>query len=121
MSETELEVQPKRRGRPKTINVDKKEYQKQYREKNREVLSEKKKEYYSENKERILENQKEYIENLKIDDPEKFKDLRIKQKEEGNFRVKRSLQLLNLISELYKKGLLSVPDSHKELIKELII
>ncbi len=120
MSETELQIK-RPRGRPKTINVDKKEYNKQYREKNREKLAEKKKDYYTEHKEQLLEYQKQYTDDLKENNIEKYKELRTKQKEQGNYRVKRSLQLLNLISELYEKGLLSVPDTHKEIIKGLII
>lgn len=121
MSETELQVQPKRRGRPKTVNItDKKEYQKKYYDNNRDKLLEKKKEYYSENKEQILECQKEYTEKLKFNDPEKYKIIREKQSEAGNITHKKALCIYKIIKELTKSGALTLPESHKDIILELI-
>ncbi len=123
MSETELQIipeQPKRRGRPKTVNIDKKEYNKQYREKNREKLVEKDRQYYAENKDKILENQKEYIENLKINNPEKYKEGLNRYKEHGNELQKKALCIYKLIKELAKSGVLTLPESHKDIILELI-
>jgi hypothetical protein len=106
MSETELQVQPKRRGRPKTVNItDKKEYNKQY---------------YEQNRENILEQKREYIGKLKINEPEKYKEGMQKFKEHGNELQKKALCIYKLIKELTKSGVLSLPESHKEIILELI-
>jgi hypothetical protein len=114
------EIKPKRRGRPKTVTVDKKEYRKQYYQANKNTLLQQGKEYYNEHKNEIRECQKEYIEDLKINNPEKFKELREKQKEQGNLRVKRSLELLNLIKELIEQNLIVLPDSHKDTVINLV-
>ena len=114
-----VELKPKR-GRPKTVSVDKKEYQKQYYQKNKETLLENKKEYYSEHKDEITEYQKEYIEDLKNNKPEKYRELRKKQKEQGNLYTKRSLELIKLIKELLEQDLIVLPDSHKDKVLELV-
>ncbi len=118
---SEIEVPQKRRaGRPKTVSVDKKEYQKQYYQKNRESLLEGKKEYYTEHKDEIREYQKEYVEKLKENNPEKFQELREKQKELSIELQRKERALYKLIKDLYISGLLSVDNTHKELISELI-
>lgn len=118
---SEVEIPRKRRvGRPKTISIDKKEYQKQYYQKNRESLLEGKKEYYVEHKDEITEYQKEYIEDLKVNNPEKFHELREKQKELSNELQRKERALYKLIKELYMAGLLPVDDTHKEKISKLI-
>ena len=110
----------KKRGRPKTVTVDKKEYQKKYYEANRETLLENKKEYYVEHKHEIKEYQKEYMENLKEVNPEKYKELRTKQQEQGNLYTKRSLELLKVIKDLIEQDLIVLPDSHKDKVLELV-
>jgi hypothetical protein len=141
MSETELSItpkkdeveeQPKRRGRPRTVNItDKKEYLKRYYDNNRETLSEQKKQYYlenkdkykeyrDENKDKITEYQKEYIEKLKTNEPEKFKDLRQKQKVLSSEAHKKERDAYKLLKTLIKDGIISLPESHKDKILELI-
>ena len=119
MSEVEI-PQKRRAGRPKTVSIDKKEYQKQYYQKHRETLLENKKEYYTEHKDEIKEYQKEYMEELKVNNPEKFQELRTKQQEQGNLYTKRSLELLKVIKELLEQGLIVLPDSHKDKVLELV-
>jgi hypothetical protein len=121
----ELEEQPKRRGRPRTVNItDKKDYHKKYYDNNRETLLEQKKEYYLENKEQILEHQKEYqkeyIEKLKINKPEKFKELRQKQKELSSEAHKKERDAYKLLKTLIKDGTITLPESYKDKILELI-
>jgi len=121
----EVEEQPKRRGRPRTVNItDKKEYLKRYYDNNRETLAEQKKVYYLENKKQILkyqkEYQKEYVEKLKINEPEKFKDLRQKQKVLSSEAHKKERDVYKLLTTLIKDGTISLPESHKEKILELI-
>lgn len=117
---TDIEIEKKKRGRPKTINVDKKEYQKKYYEAHKEALLEQKKEYYEEHKDELKEYQKDYIENLKENNQEKFQELKKKKQEQGNVRIKRSLELLKIVKGLLEKDLLVLPDSHKEKVLELI-
>jgi len=60
----------------KDVDVNKKEYLKQYQEKNREKIKAQRREYYAKNKERIQQLKKEQY------DPEKQRDKRL-QKEYG--------------------------------------
>ena len=130
MSETELSIplknneveeQPKRRGRPRTVNItDKKEYHKNYYDNNRETLTEQKKVYYLERKDKITEYQKEYIEKLKTNEPEKFKELRQKQKELSSDAHKKEREAYKLLKTLIKEGIITLPESHKNKILELM-
>jgi len=122
MSEVEI-PQKKKVGRPKTVSVDKKEYQKQYYQKNKETLLENKKEYYLEHREELLEYnkeyQKEYIENLKTNNPEKYKELRKRQQKQGNEYHKKEQAVYKIVRELIRQGMLEIPESHKEILLEL--
>ncbi len=116
---SEVEIPQKRRvGRPKTLNIDKKEYQKQYYKKNRESLLEKNKEYYTEHKDEIRENQKEYIETLKETNPNKYQEIKKKKQEQGNLYTKRSLEVMKLLKEMLQQDL--VPESYKNKVLELV-
>jgi hypothetical protein len=110
-SEVIENLKPKR-GRPKTVTVDKKEYQKQYRINNREILAEKDRQYYAENKDKILENLKS--------DPIKYEERMRKFKEHGNMTHKKALCIYKIIKELTSSGVLTLPESHKDIILELI-
>lgn len=135
---SEVEIPQKRKvGRPKTVNItDKKEYQKQYREKNRETLTEKKKEYYSENRDKILENQKEYytehkddilnyqkqyIQTLKENEPDRYNSIKERTNELSRDIHKKERVLFKLFLQWYEKGEMTLPDTHREIIKGLII
>ena len=130
MSETELsltpknnevEEQPKRRGRPRTVNItDINEYQKNYYTNNRESVLEKRKEYREGHKDKYKEYQKEYIEKLKTSEPEKFKELRQKQKELSSEVHKKERDAYKLLKTLIKEGIITLPESHKDTILKLI-
>jgi hypothetical protein len=123
MSEVEI-PQKKKVGRPKTVSVDKKEYQKQYYQKHKETLLENRKDYYSENKDKILEYnkeyQKDYIENLKVNNPEKYQEIRKRQNELSLEYHRKEREAYRIITSLIRDGLLNLPESHKEIILELI-
>ena len=129
MEPLNTELQPaKRRGRPKTVTVDKKEYRKQYYQKNKDNLLVKHKEYNKEHKEEIKEYQKEYqkdyrkeyIENLKETNPEKFQELRDRQNELSKELHRRERELFKLVLQLYENGEIVVPETYKESISELL-
>ncbi len=125
----------KKRGRPKTVNVDKKEYQKKYYEAHKEALLEQKKEYrlekkdeikeyqkeyYQNNRESLLEKKKEYIDTLKESNPDKFKEIRDKQLEQSKEIHRKERELFKLFLQLYEKGEMNLPDTHKERINNLL-
>lgn len=131
---TELPI-AKKRGRPKTVNVDKKEYQKKYYEAHKEALLEQKKEYrlekkdeikeyqkeyYQNNRESLLEKKKEYIDTLKESNPDKFKEIRDKQLEQSKEIHRKERELFKLFLQLYEKGEMNLPDTHKERINNLL-
>lgn len=131
---TELPI-VKKRGRPKTVNVDKKEYQKKYYEAHKEALLEQKKEYrlekkdeikeyqkeyYQNNRESLLEKKKEYIDTLKESNPDKFKEIRDKQLEQSKEIHRKERELFKLFLQLYEKGEMNLPDTHKERINNLL-
>ncbi len=130
------DLKPKRRGRPKTNSLDKKEYQKEYYKKNKDSLLEQKKEYYNQHKDEILEHQKEYysehkddilnyqkqyIQTLKENEPDRYNSIRERTNELSREIHKKERALFKLFLQWYEKGEMTLPDTHREIIKELII
>jgi len=113
---TDVEIEKKKRGRPKTINVDKKEYQKKYYEAHKDKV----KERYNDNPEVFKERTKQYMEKLKETDNERYKALRDMQSKGGNSLIKRQFELCKLIKELLDSGSLTIPDTHRERVLELL-
>jgi nicotinamide riboside kinase len=114
---TELPI-VKKRGRPKTVNVDKKEYQKKYYEAHKDALLDKAKDRYTENPEVFKERNKQYMETLKETDNEKYQAIREAQSLGGHDYHKRQLQAFKIIKELIETGELTLQDTHKELLNK---
>ena len=116
------DLKPKRRGRPKTNSLDKKEYQKEYYKKNKESLLEQKKEYYNQHKDEILEHQKEYqkeyMQNLKDNNPDKFKSIREKNNEASKDYHMREQQAFRFIKSIIENGELYLNETHKETLSK---
>jgi hypothetical protein len=110
----------KKRGRPKTVTVDKKEYNKVRYQANKEAVLEKAKERYNENRDIFIERNKKYMENLKETDIAKYEAIREAQSKGGNSLIKRQFELCKIVKELLEEGILTLPDNHKKRILELI-
>lgn len=65
------------------INEVRKKYNKEYREKNKELFKERDKKYYAENKERFSQRKKEYNKEYRELNIEKIKEYRNQRKENG--------------------------------------
>ena len=115
---TDIEIEKKKRGRPKTINVDKKEYQKKYYEAHKEALLDKAKERYNDNPEAFKERSKQYMETLKETDNEKYQAIREAQSKASLDYHKREQQAFRLIRNLIEKGEITLQEEHKELLSK---
>ncbi len=106
MEPLNTELQPvKRRGRPKTVMVDKKKYQKKY---------------FQENKERLSENNKKYMEELKISNPEKYEEIKSSINIKSKDIHRKERELYKLFLEWYERGEMTLPETHKEHVNKLL-
>lgn len=100
-------------------SVKKKEYQRDYREKNKEQLKEKKKEYREKNKEQRKEQRKEYYENNKEREKEQRKEYREKNKKRDKekkkeYYEKNKEQVLKQRKEYREKNKEQITEKKKE-------
>jgi transaldolase len=115
---TDIEIEKKKRGRPKTINIDKKEYQKKYYEAHKDALLDKAKERYNDNPEAFKERSKQYMETLKETDNEKYQAIREVQSKASLDYHKREQQAFRLIRNLIERGEITLQEEHKELLSK---